>query len=214
MSFETSVLSMTPITVPSLMPKGMAYLRIVPERDDRVRVERTAAGTKRLNAFWAVWLRQLILQKTDVSDGLAVELRDNDVLISAPADDDATGNTMTLQGLAMTVMHLATQVVPIPGPPMFRQWERKFEMTWWPETNRHHRRWEEFTDYEALSRVLVELQLPPHVRVESDEYSIQLYRGKRCQIKMRHLAHMVELNVALHYGLSYQSFPTPHHPRF
>lgn len=213
MSFETSVLNMSPITVPSVTPKGTAYLRIIPERDDRVRVERTPAGTKRLNAFWAVWLRQLVLQKTDVNDGLSVELRDNDVLFTIPTDSETnSSSTITPQGLIMTVMHLATPIVPIPGPPMYRRWEDKFEMTWWPQVNRR-RRWEEFADYEALSHVLAGLQLPPQVRLHWDSYTIRLDRGKRCQFKMRHLAHMIEMNVALHYGLSYQYFPTPHYPR-
>lgn len=155
---------------------GKAYLRIVPFRPGVVRVERTTAGKKRLNGFWAFWLRQLILN-TDVRHGFAVEVRRSSVLVQSET---------TQQGLIETVRSLAAQIVPVQPPPMERT-------KWIKATNLHWNFEASFEPENYMPQVL----LPPGGYLSHRYGWYEVRRRKDCQFSIGELASMVEMQVAL-----------------
>ena len=179
MSFETHM-TLGPIDVPSA--NGTALLRIVPQRNGQVRVEPTKAG-RTLNSFWSVWLRQLILDKTDLEDGFVVDLRDNDMLVSSQ---------LTHPGLVATVLNFAVQIRPLAKSPMIRQLARKYEVSWRAND------WDFELD-EAACRRINELNLPARHRVEAGIHHIWLTRSKRSKVSIFLSARLIELHLALYY---------------
>ncbi len=181
MSFQTHTTQIS-IDVPSATDAGTAFLRIVPQQNGQVRVEPTKAG-RTLNPFWSVWLRQLILDKTDTKNGFVVDLRDNDMLVSSQ---------LTQEGLVATVLHFAVQIRPLPKSPMIRSFTSKYEIAWRPKD------WSIELDDEAWERVSA-LKLPPHYRVDNGRYTIWLRRGQRGKVSIFLPARLIELHLALYY---------------
>jgi hypothetical protein len=85
----------------------------------RIRVRRTQLGKDKLNRFWTVWLRELIMTKTDIRFGFSVEVYGEYVLVAADT---------TPEGLLETVRQLAAQIYPIKELPLVRiekDWSHK-----------------------------------------------------------------------------------------
>lgn len=94
--------------------KHKSFLEMVPQ-GHRVRVQPTELGKSCLNRFWSLWLRELILTKTDHRHGFTVELYGGNVVIAS--------NT-TSAGLYATVGQLAGEVRPLLVLPLKRWFNR------------------------------------------------------------------------------------------
>lgn len=161
--------------------KGTAYLKIVPH-GSKVRVQRTQAG-RTLNRFWMIWLRQLLLDKTDLKYGFAVEVRGTSLLVSSNS---------SRQGLEETVRAFAAQIAPIPNPPMTRRDDitSRREMWWWVKQDE--------CDDVDLTECLRELQLPGKAWVDGGRWLVSLKRDAQNPFQIRELGMMVECHVALY----------------
>jgi hypothetical protein len=163
-----------PIPIPSATSKRTAFLEIVPH-GDKLRVQRTEAG-RALNNFWDVWLKQLMLDKTEPRDGVSIELPGNNVLI---------GSNLPRDGLISMVYGIAGLIRPLPAPPMKRRAISSSVEVWW-----------EFTTDDDLTECFSVLDLPGPVRFQ---YGCSLRRGQKNPLGIGELARMVELHVALYY---------------
>lgn len=99
---------MTPVV--SAHGRNKTFLEIV-QQGDRVRVQPTSLGKSSLNRFWPMWLRELILTKTDHRLGFAVELYGKNVVVSSEA---------TREGLLETTRSLAADIRPFMHVPLKR----------------------------------------------------------------------------------------------
>lgn len=98
---------------------GHQAFLLIDQYGDRVRVRPTQLGKSELNRFWSVWLRELIMTKTDARFGFTVEIFGRYVLVAA---------NMTPDGLFGTVRQLAAQIYPIRDLPLVRvelDWSHK-----------------------------------------------------------------------------------------
>lgn len=163
--------------VTSSTRKGTAYLEVVPYRG-KVRIQRTKAG-RCLNKFWTVWLRQLILEKTDLKHSFAVELRGTSVLVSSRT---------TQQGLIETVRSLCEEIVPIPNPPITR-----IDSC----TSKAGASWKIEGDFD-IDACLESLDLPGKARVHGDWGGCRITRDQKNVFRISELCLMVELHVALY----------------
>lgn len=104
------------VTVHSQHGEHKAYLEIVPD-GTAIRVQPTALGKKKLNRFWTMWLRKLLLEQAPEKRGYAVETRNNNVRITSDASIDA---------MMGTVHQIAAQIQPLREPPLVRDpWDTK-----------------------------------------------------------------------------------------
>lgn len=92
-------------------PYSVSYLRLQWD-NDRIRVSRTRLGKEKLPVFWRVWLRELMLKKTESHRGIYVSFDHNHVIIGA--------ENMTREGLIATVRQLAAQIYPPLKQPLER----------------------------------------------------------------------------------------------
>jgi hypothetical protein len=108
----TQSLQQTPRLVPihSSYGRHKSFLEIV-RQGDRVRVQPTDLGKQTLNRFWHMWLRELILTKTDYVHGFAVEITRGNLVISSSTSED---------GLRETVRSLAAEIRPLMHMPLLR----------------------------------------------------------------------------------------------
>lgn len=98
------------VTVHSLHGEHQAYLEVV--RDGAaVRVQPTRLGKKKLNRFWTMWLRKLLLEQTPAKRGYAVEVRSNNVRITSDT---------SVEAMMGTVHQIAAQLQPLTHPPLVR----------------------------------------------------------------------------------------------
>lgn len=98
----------------SVHGRHKAFLEIV-QQGNRVRVQPTPLGRSTLNRFWPMWLRELILTKTDHQHGFAVELYRGNVVISSET---------TMDGLRETTRSLAADIRPLMGMPL-KRWNNR-----------------------------------------------------------------------------------------
>lgn len=87
-----------------------AYLEIVRDGTS-IRVQPTLLGKKKLNRFWTMWLRKLLLEQTPAKRGYAIEIRRNNLRITSDASIDA---------MIGTVHQIAAQLYLLPEPPLVR----------------------------------------------------------------------------------------------
>ncbi len=162
--------------------RGTAYLEII-RQGSSVRVQTTLAG-RTLNKFWTVWLRWLILAKTDSLHGFSVELLDSFVVVTS---------NVTPEGLVETVRSLAAGIVPLPNPPITRLDRTTAHEAWWDI--------EPGTDVGALLQELhpyfPNSHDPKRVRLLAEGWRIRLLRPSNYPLNMRDLCRLVELHAAL-----------------
>lgn len=97
--------------------RNRSFLEIV-QRADRIRVQPTELGRSSLNRFWPVWLRDVILEKTDRRHGFAVEIYRKGIVVSSGTSPE---------GLQETVRSLAAQIRPLMHLPIKRWNDRNNE---------------------------------------------------------------------------------------
>lgn len=99
--------------------KGGQFLEIYPV-GEKVRVQRTALGKARLNRFWPMWLRQLVLDDANPAGNFTVEVYGDSVII---------GSTTAPAHLFEAVRGFAAEVSPISRVPL-RRVNRRREISW------------------------------------------------------------------------------------
>lgn len=165
------------------------YLEVIPQ-GKAVRVQPVDSDRGRaLDRFWTVWVRDIILNKSDERHTYGVELRDNAVIVTSSA---------TQQGLIYTVAMLAQDVRPIRQAPLHR------ELQVYP---RGCLAWEyggEWGDKERQATSSIVLPHGAELRVieglPSWPTRLELRRSLACQLKMADVGKIVELHFALCLG--------------
>lgn len=105
-TMTTNTIASRPI--PSAHIEGKIYLQLFCQETEglpvRLKVIPTEHGRERLDQFWPVWLRQMILHKTRPEELFSVEIQNKYVLISGGKSH---------AGLEATVAGLAAQIRPL-----------------------------------------------------------------------------------------------------
>lgn len=190
----TQSLQQTPRLVPvhSSYGRHKSFLEIV-RQGERVRVQPTDLGKQTLNRFWHMWLRELILSKTDYAHGFGVEISRGNLVISSNTTED---------GLRETVRNLAAEIRPLMHLPLLR----------WNNRNNDNPRsygpieWAILRKNLPIAIIASTMRLPPYARLSCDDYgfktaqeswgSLQLEYGGG-PLSGRELGMIVELHFAL-----------------
>jgi len=100
----------TAVPIYSKYGQHKSFLEIMPQ-GDRLRVQTTKLGSACLNRFWFMWLRKLILEKTDARHGFAVEIFRSNLVVDSNVS----------QSTAYAILQsLASEIRPLRSLPLER----------------------------------------------------------------------------------------------
>ena len=174
--------------------EGVAFL-VAEQRTDGIRIRQSKRYGGKLNRFWTVWLRDVLMKAPDKYE-LTITTSDSDVSVTS---------TIPTSKWIWAIVSLAATVVPIPNPPIGRDDKEKWVVGW------------RVYQHADLKDIVKQIKLPDaaarHFHVEGDDYSIRLgVRGtnrRRCAISPHEVVKIVEMQIAFACLNGYPIVPPP-----